>query len=666
MNRLHRFWCLMNRLNRLWRLMHRFWRRRHDVNLLHAIRSDGAGRTCYDFSKSRAWRCALSTTFGFSRPGARPLHFDDTSSTPTAFGPYRVLHQIGSGVLGPVFRAFDRDADRLLAIKVFRLDLLPQNVAELAASLRRLAARPPIDTALVMPLDAGLEGTSAFIASPLAPGESIDVKLRHAAPMAVGDVARLLAPVARGLDAAAQQGLVHGALHPRDILVNAETFDACLTGVGIVSAIEPLLERPVLRRPYAAPERLAGEPWDAAADVYSLAVIAHELLTGRRPARAGEQDGEFAAEVTAEQRVELRHVLARALAERPSERFQTASGFIAAITRFSGEAAPRSASRRAADVAPPPAPPPVPAPVARRVESAAAPRPAAAPTPIVHVGPVTPVTPVAPPASPEAHAPLPPVVAPWRAAERPAPMPSPVIPARRRSRLPMGLAIVAAGLLIGVGLATLIGPRWVWPTSNVAAVTVRSADTEVPVTPAPGLAPTGEATRGATTGRATRVEPAQAARRVFATTGRVTVRSTPAGALVTVDGNLYGETPITVRDLAFGAHLVQIARPGHAPRAERIVLTGDAPARTVNVVLQKGLDIGGPMLGTLDVDSQPRGARVRVNGRYLGVTPLRWPEAILGTLTVDLELAGYHSASVPVVVKPGEPARLVVTLRENK
>ena len=57
---------------------------------------------------------------------------------PAAFGPYRVLHQIGSGVLGPVFRTYDPQQDRLVAVKVFRLDLLPEQVARLADGLRKL------------------------------------------------------------------------------------------------------------------------------------------------------------------------------------------------------------------------------------------------------------------------------------------------------------------------------------------------------------------------------------------------------------------------------------------------------------------------------------------------------------------------------------------------
>ncbi len=72
-------------------------------------------------------------------------------------------------------------------------------------------------------------------------------------------------------------------------------------------------------------------PWDARADVFSLGVIAHELLTGRRPAASGEQDGVFAKEMAPEHRVRLRKVLSTALADSPEQRFSSADALIGAL-----------------------------------------------------------------------------------------------------------------------------------------------------------------------------------------------------------------------------------------------------------------------------------------------------------------------------------------------
>ena len=103
-----------------------------------------------------------------------------------------------------------------------------------------------------------------------------------------------------------------------------------LTGLGIVQAIESIGEKAPVRRPYAAPERVALQPWGLAADVYSLGVIAHELLAGRRPSGA-DQDGILAPGLSPEARVRVRRVLASALADRPEDRFASASAFVAAL-----------------------------------------------------------------------------------------------------------------------------------------------------------------------------------------------------------------------------------------------------------------------------------------------------------------------------------------------
>src|SRR2546430_485880 len=64
-----------------------------------------------------------------------PLNTEATGTAPPdAFGPFRVLHQIGAGTLGPVYRAYDAQRERLVAIKRFTLDLPPERVHQLVAA----------------------------------------------------------------------------------------------------------------------------------------------------------------------------------------------------------------------------------------------------------------------------------------------------------------------------------------------------------------------------------------------------------------------------------------------------------------------------------------------------------------------------------------------------
>ena len=295
----------------------------HRANLLQVLKGithrRAPRRTCYDSRRTE---------------GVAALSLDESASfiAPSAFGPFRVLHQIGSGVLGPVFRTYEPQRDRLIAVKAFRLDLVPEDVARLADALRRLASASPTHPNLVPAVDAGLEGTTAYLAMDYVAGETLDVAFRHLAPAPLDRALPVLTQIADALEAGWAVGLGHGALHPRDAFLTAGADDVRVTGIGVVPALEATGVKAPVRRPYTAPERAAGEAWDIRADVYSLGAIAHELLTRRRPAGAGEQDGAFATGLTPEQRVHVRRVLAAALAERPEHRFPTPAAFATALT----------------------------------------------------------------------------------------------------------------------------------------------------------------------------------------------------------------------------------------------------------------------------------------------------------------------------------------------
>ena len=130
--------------------------------------------------------------------GASALPFDDLSgvSAPSSFSSYRVLHQIGSGVLGPVFRSYDATGERLVAIKALKLDLVPEDAVRLADALRAIAARAAGVPGLVTTVDCGTERDTAFLALEYLSGDALDVYLRQSPPLALTDVQRILAAIA--------------------------------------------------------------------------------------------------------------------------------------------------------------------------------------------------------------------------------------------------------------------------------------------------------------------------------------------------------------------------------------------------------------------------------------------------------------------------------------
>ncbi len=270
-----------------------------------------------------------------------------------------MLHQVGAGVLGPVFRTHDPDDERLVAVKVFTLDLTPERAEVLAEELRRLASIDLGSRHVAVVVDAGVEESAPFLAMQYVAGESLDAAIRQYGPAPAADAARLIAHVAEALDAGARVGVFHGALHPRDVLVTpGETH---LTGLGVASALEAAGARAPVRRPYAAPERESGGSWGAAADVFALGAMAHEVLTGRRALPGTEEPLPGLAELHVPNAASLRDVLESAMDPDPERRPGTAVEFATALVSAlglgpdspaDGQAMPSRSRRRRAKAAP--------------------------------------------------------------------------------------------------------------------------------------------------------------------------------------------------------------------------------------------------------------------------------------------------------------------------
>jgi serine/threonine protein kinase len=240
-----------------------------------------------------------------------------------------VLHQIGVGALGPVFRTYEPTRDRLIAVKVFRLDITPEQAQALADELARAADAGLFHPSIVEPVAAGVEGTVAYRAEEYVAAESLDVAMRHYAAASLDKVVPFIAQLAAAIDFARAAGIRHGALHPRDIFVTPD--EARATGFGVVDALDRLSLRAPVRRPYSAPERVVSQAWSTPADIFSLAAIAFELLTGRRPSGVGDQIGPLTGSVATGHIGEIRGVLVRAMDEDPRRRYSTAQEFAGAL-----------------------------------------------------------------------------------------------------------------------------------------------------------------------------------------------------------------------------------------------------------------------------------------------------------------------------------------------
>ena len=228
-----------------------------------------------------------------------------------------------------MFRAYDAGREKLVAVKLFKLDLPPERVHQLVANFEQLIAADLTHPAMAVPLATGIADVSAYLAQDYVAAESLDLAVREYGAAPAADALRVAAQLAGALDFGAVVNIAHGALHPRDILLSAD--ETRMTGIGVARALEKVGVAVPVRRPYTAPERIAGGAWDRRADVFSLASLIHELLWAKRITGTGDHIVDTLTAIPGTDFAALKRVFARALADRPDARFETALEFVDAL-----------------------------------------------------------------------------------------------------------------------------------------------------------------------------------------------------------------------------------------------------------------------------------------------------------------------------------------------
>lgn len=212
---------------------------------------------------------------------------------PTSIGSFAVTGLLGTGGMGVVYAARQRDPSRDVALKVLRADLQSararrrfEEEAEILARLRHPAIAQVFEAGTATTPD----GDRPFFAMELVHGESIVDYCRTTSP-SLRARAELLATICDGVHHAHQRGVIHRDLKPANILVDPEGNPKILDfGVARASGDRPATLQTEAGRligtlAYMSPEQLEADPAgvDIRTDVYSLGVLCYEVLTGRWP-----------------------------------------------------------------------------------------------------------------------------------------------------------------------------------------------------------------------------------------------------------------------------------------------------------------------------------------------------------------------------------------------
>ena len=264
---------------------------------------------------------------------------------PGHVGPYRILEEIGHGGMGSVYRG-ERDDGQFrhqVAIKLLGL-------AGSANLYRRFLDERQILADLSHPniarlLDGGITTSGvSYLVLELIEGVPID---QYCQPRPVAERLLLFRNVCAAVQHAHQHLIVHRDLKPANILVTADGSPKLLDfGIAKILTAAPQREGvtvlPVMTPEYASPEQVRGGPVSTTSDIYSLGVLLHQLLTGRRPYNLTGKSYEEVVRIICHQPIEkpgtgssdLDAIIAKAMRKEPAERYASAEALAADIERY--------------------------------------------------------------------------------------------------------------------------------------------------------------------------------------------------------------------------------------------------------------------------------------------------------------------------------------------
>ena len=279
---------------------------------------------------------------------------------------YAGAQPIGRGGMGEIFRATDTSLGRAVAVKLLdrrhaQDPAVRERFTREALAVARLSGNPNIVTIY----DVGEHRERPFIVMEYLPGGSLEQKIRVEGAQPPRQALEWLEQAADALDTAHREGVIHRDVKPANLLLDRlGRVHVADFGIASAAGLDSLTQTGTVlgTASYLSPEQAQGERTSSASDLYSLGVVAFELLTGRRPFEGSSAAAEAAAHVTGEVPsvcdvnpsipCELDPVFARALAKVPAERYGSCAEFVAALRASLEEAAGATAITAPARVRP--------------------------------------------------------------------------------------------------------------------------------------------------------------------------------------------------------------------------------------------------------------------------------------------------------------------------
>src|SRR5579864_5932170 len=201
-------------------------------------------------------------------------------------GRYEIIKMLGEGGMGTVYKAKDRELDRLVALKLIRPEYAnhPETIRRFKQEL--ILARQVTHRNVIRIFDLGLADGLKFITMDFVEGRDLSKIISEKGKSSVSGACDIVRQICSGLEAAHNEGVVHRDLKPQNIMLDSQGR-VFLMDFGLARSMElvgmtrtgALIGTPT----YMSPEQARGEKADVRTDIFALGVIFYELLTGKRP-----------------------------------------------------------------------------------------------------------------------------------------------------------------------------------------------------------------------------------------------------------------------------------------------------------------------------------------------------------------------------------------------
>ena len=262
-------------------------------------------------------------------------------------GRYEILGVLGQGGMGAVYKARDRELDRLIALKVIRPELATDPAILQRFKQELILSRNITHKNVVRIYDLGEAEGIRFISMEYVEGEDLRTILHRERKLSPKDAIAVVEQVCRALDSAHSEGVIHRDLKPQNIMrdkhgrivvmdfgLARSLGDSGLTQTGaIVGTLE-----------YMSPEQALGTTLDPRSDIFSVGLIFYELLTGKAPYEADtaiaslmkrtREEARSASDVEASVPRSLSAIVSRCLEREPANRYHSAVELLQQLTTW--------------------------------------------------------------------------------------------------------------------------------------------------------------------------------------------------------------------------------------------------------------------------------------------------------------------------------------------